>query len=90
MIPLATRESGFDVQYLTDGVHLYEVESVVQNHGTSQGLITTVRDCVGETVHELTDEQRQCRFVGGDDVAEPAESLRLRLLEAPGGRRSSG
>jgi hypothetical protein len=48
-------------EYLTDGVHLYEVESVVQN---GSGLIMTVRDCVTEARHELTEaEQAHCTSV---------------------------
>jgi len=43
----------FEPRYLTDGVHLYEIESVVRNYGKTSGLIMTVRDCVTEILREL-------------------------------------
>jgi hypothetical protein len=47
------------MEYLTDGVHLYEIaaQRVVENYGLLKGKIgyTVLRDCISETVATMTD-----------------------------------
>ena len=47
------------MQYLTDGIHLYEIaaQRTVQNYGLRRGTIsyTIIRDCVSEAVAAVDD-----------------------------------
>ncbi len=49
------------MQYLTDGIHLYEIAArrTVQNYGRRGGTISyvTIRDCVSEAVANVDDLQ---------------------------------
>ena len=58
------------MHYLTDGVHLYEVENRVRNFGLGGGEILLVRDCVTDEPRELgLMEQQLCTPVGTQEPA---------------------
>ena len=53
--------------YLTDGVHLYEVEGTVTNYGLLGGMFAIVRDCVTGAIRDMSElEQALCDLVTAD------------------------
>jgi hypothetical protein len=53
--------------YLTDGVHLYEVEGTVENYGLIGGVFAIVRDCVTGALREMDELERAiCDLVRPD------------------------
>ena len=44
--------------YLTDGVHLYEIERTVNNYGLLGGMFAIVRDCVTGALREMDELER--------------------------------
>ena len=41
--------------YVTDGVHLYEVEGTIENYGLIGGVFAIVRDCLTGAIREMSE-----------------------------------
>ena len=55
--------------YVTDGVHLYEIEGYERNYGLIGGIVWLVRDCITETIRRVWPiEQALCEPVTRSDA----------------------
>jgi hypothetical protein len=57
--------------YLTDGVHLYEVEGTVTNYGLIGGVFAIVRDCMTGAIRDMGELERAiCELVKDERPTE--------------------
>lgn len=55
------------MSYVTDGVHLYEIEGYERNYGRIGGLVWLVRDVISGAFRRVWPlEQALCEPVGGN------------------------